>query len=149
VGVLKYYGEINLTSGIFCGVELDEPAGLNDGSVQGVRYFTCRPQHGIVAPVGIVRLLPQQPPDIGLKTTANVSLDESGPFSLLDDITMEQVEDHFQTQVSVASHSSMIFCEHSTPSRKLVLWSHKLNFVWNFTAKTSDPKMQLSIIMPK
>jgi len=121
VGILRYYGEINLTSGLFCGVELDEPAGLNDGSVQGVRYFTCRPQHGIIAPVGIVHPLPQQPPDIGLKTCVNVNLDESGPFSLLDDITMEQMEDNLQTQVKAEKLSSGIFHEYRIPSGQLVL----------------------------
>jgi hypothetical protein len=130
VGILRYYGEINLARGLFCGVELDEPAGLNDGSVQGVRYFTCRPQHGIIAPVGIVRPLPQQPPDIGLKTSVDVSLDESGPFSLLDDITMEQMEDHVQSQVSITNHSLVIFCDHQIPSGKLALWPQKLNFIW-------------------
>lgn len=117
VGILRYYGEINLARGLFCGVELDEPAGLNDGSVQGVRYFTCRPQHGIIAPVGIVRPLPQQFPDIGLKTSADVSLDESGPFSLLDDITMEQMEDHLQTQQSATSTPTP-----SSVTSNAVLW---------------------------
>jgi dynactin complex subunit len=116
VGILRYHGEINLTSGLFCGVELDEPEGLNDGSVQGIRYFKCRPQHGIIAPVGIVRPLPQQLPDIGLKTSVNVSLDESGPFSLLEDITMEQIEDQLQTQVSIENLSSMVSHEHTMPS---------------------------------
>lgn len=29
------------------GVELDTPTGKNDGTVQGVHYFDCRPKHGI------------------------------------------------------------------------------------------------------
>jgi len=146
VGILRYYGEINLTSGLFCGVELDEPAGLNDGSVQGVRYFTCIPQHGIIAPVGIVRPLPQQPPDIGLKTSVNVSLDESGPFSLLDDITMEQMEDNLQTQVSVENLSSVIFHEHTIPSGQLVLWPQKFNCIWIVVTKIFDQEIHLNII---
>jgi hypothetical protein len=107
VGILRYFGEIEPTSGLFCGVELDEPVGRHDGSVQSIRYFTCRPQHGIFAPVGIVRLLPghswQQPPD---RKSAALILNESGPYSLLDGSTVEQVEqdgevDEFaQTQVS-------------------------------------------------
>ena len=145
MGILRYYGEINLTSGLFCGVELDEPAGLNDGSVHGIRYFTCRPQHGIIAPVGIVRPLPQQPPDIGLKTSVNVSLDESGPFSLLDDITMEQVEDNLQTQVSVESLSSVIFHEHRIPSGQLVLWPQKFNCIWIVVGNTSEYHINVEI----
>jgi kinesin family protein 13 len=26
---------------------LDAPTGKNDGTVQGIQYFTCRPKHGI------------------------------------------------------------------------------------------------------
>ena len=29
------------------GVELDQPQGKNDGSVDGTRYFTCKPNHGL------------------------------------------------------------------------------------------------------
>ena len=50
-GVLKYYGEIPLASGVWCGIDLDDPDGKHDGEVDGRRYFTCRPQHGIFAPV--------------------------------------------------------------------------------------------------
>ena len=88
MGILRYFGEIELTRGIFCGIELDEAAGLNDGSLHGVRYFTCRPQHGIFAPVHIVKPLPggswtqqlrrRKSPD------AFTQDDCSGPYSLLD-----------------------------------------------------------------
>ncbi|KAJ4429189.1 hypothetical protein ANN_26192 [Periplaneta americana] len=88
VGILRYFGEIQLSSGVFCGIELDEPVGLNDGSVQGVRYFTCKPNHGIIAPVDIVRTLPRacrrQSLEACSRRSATVILDESGPFSLLD-----------------------------------------------------------------
>eukprot|EP00041_Stephanoeca_diplocostata_P013379 m.234334 g.234334 ORF g.234334 m.234334 type:complete len:867 (+) comp19317_c0_seq2:297-2897(+) len=34
--------------GYRCGVELDQPFGKNDGTVQGYAFFVCRPQHGLL-----------------------------------------------------------------------------------------------------
>lgn len=31
-----------------CGVELDEPVGLNNGTVGGHTYFTAQPNHGVL-----------------------------------------------------------------------------------------------------
>ena len=38
------------------GVELDHAGGKNDGSKSGVRYFKCRPNHGVfVLPTRVKR----------------------------------------------------------------------------------------------
>ena len=66
-GILRYLGPVNGRQGIFCGVELDQPVGKNDGthkgreggglwnetgwlSFAGTFYFPCRPGHGVFAP---------------------------------------------------------------------------------------------------
>lgn len=36
-----------LQSGTWIGVELDTPMGKNDGTVQNIQYFSCKPKHGI------------------------------------------------------------------------------------------------------
>ena len=50
-GVVRF--EAGLTSfaeGLWVGVELDEPVGRNNGSVQGRLYFVCETGHGIFCP---------------------------------------------------------------------------------------------------
>ena len=44
---VRYVGETHFKSGEWIGLQLDEPRGRNDGSVDGVRYFTCEPLHGL------------------------------------------------------------------------------------------------------
>lgn len=51
VGTLRFMGATEFAIGHWCGIELDEPRGKNDGSVEGIRYFDCRPQYGLFSPV--------------------------------------------------------------------------------------------------
>ena len=45
-GTVRYAGNVDFGAGAWVGVEYDEPVGLNDGSVQGKRYFACRDRYG-------------------------------------------------------------------------------------------------------
>ncbi|XP_078714653.1 CAP-Gly domain-containing linker protein 4-like isoform X1 [Lampetra fluviatilis] len=53
-GVLRFCGPTEFAGGQWAGVELDEADGKNNGSVDGTRYFTCAPRHGIFAPLSKV-----------------------------------------------------------------------------------------------
>lgn len=46
-GVIRFHGLTSFSPGEWYGVELEEPIGKNDGSVRGIRYFACKPKHGV------------------------------------------------------------------------------------------------------
>ncbi|XP_048505880.1 uncharacterized protein LOC105691641 isoform X2 [Athalia rosae] len=62
IGILRYYGALEGEIGAWCGVELPEPEGLNDGTVRGLRYFSCPENHGVMAPATKVHRIDCGPP---------------------------------------------------------------------------------------
>jgi hypothetical protein len=46
-GIVRFYGPTEFHKGKWVGVELYDASGKNDGSVAGVRYFDCPPNHGL------------------------------------------------------------------------------------------------------
>ncbi|XP_060660682.1 tubulin-folding cofactor B [Drosophila nasuta] len=53
-GTIKYNGELEGKTGIFIGVQYDEPLGKNNGSVGGKAYFVCPPNYGgFVSPLSV------------------------------------------------------------------------------------------------
>ncbi|XP_051909018.1 kinesin-like protein KIF13B isoform X1 [Hippocampus zosterae] len=47
-GVVRYVGPTDFAQGVWVGVELEVPAGKNDGSVGGKHYFHCNPGYGVL-----------------------------------------------------------------------------------------------------
>lgn len=56
-GVLRFVGNVHFNQGVWCGVELPNATGKNDGCVRGVRYFACPDSHGLMAPLSKVLLI--------------------------------------------------------------------------------------------
>uniref|UniRef100_G3TSW1 CAP-Gly domain containing linker protein 3 n=1 Tax=Loxodonta africana TaxID=9785 RepID=G3TSW1_LOXAF len=54
-GIVRFYGKTDFAPGYWYGIELDQPTGKHDGSVFGVRYFTCPPKHGVFAPASRIQ----------------------------------------------------------------------------------------------
>ena len=48
MAVVKYVGHTDFAAGIWVGLELRNPRGKHDGTVEGRRYFTCKPKHGLM-----------------------------------------------------------------------------------------------------
>lgn len=69
-GTIRFIGDTKFMSGEWVGVELDEPFGKNDGSVQGVSYFRCKPMTGI-----FVRRSPNQLRPMGITSPSSPSDD--------------------------------------------------------------------------
>ncbi|XP_057414246.1 CAP-Gly domain-containing linker protein 4 isoform X2 [Balaenoptera acutorostrata] len=48
MGTVRYVGPTDFASGIWLGLELRSAKGKNDGAVGDKRYFSCRPNHGVL-----------------------------------------------------------------------------------------------------
>ena len=53
-GTVRFIGSTHFKPGLWIGVELDSEKGKNNGSIGDKQYFTCRPRHGVFAPVSKV-----------------------------------------------------------------------------------------------
>ncbi|CAN8004503.1 unnamed protein product [Ixodes hexagonus] len=80
-GVVRFMGETQFAPGCWCGIELVKPDGKNNGSVKGVSYFTCPPNHGVFALPSKVKWLPsgadEETSDLDSLVDLNTSLSRS------------------------------------------------------------------------
>lgn len=61
-GILRYIGPVDGVLGTFCGIELSDATGKNDGSVKGKSYFECAPKHGVFVKKELVVVIPATKP---------------------------------------------------------------------------------------
>ena len=67
-GIVRYIGNTQFAKGIWTGVELEVPDGKNNGTIEGIKYFTCAPKHGLFAPVMKVTPIPNSLPNLHVQT---------------------------------------------------------------------------------
>ncbi|KAG6865099.1 hypothetical protein C0991_005060 [Blastosporella zonata] len=82
-GVVRYSGVTSFSKGKWVGIELYDGNGKNDGTVQGVAYFTCKPGYGIFIRASqiksthgseIERVAPAARPNLGHQRTNSSGL---------------------------------------------------------------------------
>lgn len=54
-GVIRYYGPVAFSHGDFVGLELDAPDGKNNGTVNGIPYFSCSEMCGLFVRASMLR----------------------------------------------------------------------------------------------
>lgn len=104
-GILKFIGETSFSSGVWCGIELSEACGKNDGSVAGVRYFYCKKQHGIfVNPKNVFPLEKKDESKVGRRWTES-SVDSEKP-----DLNFDQ-QGRPRSKSDAVTNNYNLFCE--------------------------------------
>ncbi|KAI9513092.1 dynein associated protein-domain-containing protein [Russula earlei] len=61
-GVVRFCGTTSFSPGKWVGIELSEPVGKNDGSVQGISYFSCQKNHGVFVKPSQVKIVQDSSP---------------------------------------------------------------------------------------
>ncbi|KAM4541457.1 CAP-Gly domain-containing linker protein 4 isoform 2-T2 [Fundulus diaphanus] len=111
-GVVQFCGKTSFAPGVWLGIELDKPSGKNDGSVGGVRYFSCPPKHGVFAPPSRVQRIHGSVDCLSELTTSRLSHPVSGT-----------IRRSFSTSSAIAtpkegSRRSPVTRSRSTPHRR-------------------------------
>jgi len=72
-GVVRFSGTVQFATGKYIGIELDAAEGKHDGSMKGVRYFQCPPNHGVFVKPSMVTLVAEADPNAAPVPAASVS----------------------------------------------------------------------------
>lgn len=56
-GICRFIGATKFSPGKWVGVELSEPNGKNNGTVQGIEYFQCKPNYGVFVRISQIKVI--------------------------------------------------------------------------------------------
>ncbi|MCJ1385269.1 hypothetical protein MMC17_008390 [Xylographa soralifera] len=71
--IVRFLGNPHFASGDWIAVELNDASGKNDGSVQGQRYFDCKPGHGMFVRPGVAAPVDEPTPRPTKKVEGNLN----------------------------------------------------------------------------
>jgi dynactin 1 len=66
-GVVRFIGATSFSAGKWVGIELPDAKGKNDGTVMGITYFNCKPNHGVFVRPSQVKVIGKESPDIHVR----------------------------------------------------------------------------------
>ena len=122
-GIIAFLGNVRDKSN-FAGIILDEPTGKNNGTIDGIRYFTCKENHGIFASLDRIipfkeKPLPNNSPNI--QTTIPVTSGSIRTFPIIvgstlsDDDEEEEFSGHNRCRANVKGTKSMVIVTQAGP----------------------------------
>ncbi|TDL26403.1 dynactin [Rickenella mellea] len=76
-GIVRFNSTTSFSPGRWVGIELSEPIGKNNGSVQGVTYFQCRMNYGVFVRPSQVKIIST----VAERPSSGVDRDRPGPGS--------------------------------------------------------------------
>ncbi|XP_062130608.1 restin homolog isoform X13 [Drosophila sulfurigaster albostrigata] len=112
-GILRYLGETQFAPGNWCGVELDEGSGKNDGAVDGIRYFECKPKFGVFVPIAKVSLSPSTKKTRLSRTGSRESLTSIGTMNSIATTNTSRMRMNAQQLLIEADRWRQLIARHS------------------------------------
>lgn len=74
-GVVRFSGTTSFAAGKWIGIELNEQNGKNDGAINGIAYFTCKPNYGVFVRPSQVKIIGSErelaPPNVGCYSSSS------------------------------------------------------------------------------
>ncbi|XP_052775253.1 CAP-Gly domain-containing linker protein 3-like isoform X2 [Mya arenaria] len=103
-GTIRFVGETKFAPGNWYGIELDRAAGKNDGSVNGVKYFTCQPKHGVFAPLSRIQKIPHKKKNAGTPRLGDKRFSSNESLETISWGTMSERVDKRASSAGVGHH---------------------------------------------
>ena len=105
-GKLLFIGETRFAKGCWAGVVLDDDSGKNDGSVAGVRYFSCPPLRGVFVKEEKLEKFTEKDLISTSVVSANVTSDiDSDAVNVLENLV---VGDHVQISMGIGTQEGTL-----------------------------------------